>query len=243
MTLNDASATPQGKEAANEPSTNSAARPLGHLELTDLRQQWPGEVKDFTPWLGKEGLPLLGKTIGGELSLVPDSKRFGAFNADIVAQLDGDEDHRVVIENQLDETDHKHLGQLVTYASGLGARTAICIAKEFRPEHRQALDWLNSGMQGDVSFYGVEIQLVKIGESLPAPLFRIVSSPNTLARTIKEAQRGELTTRRLDYQQFWQELVDYMRSKKTILPLSAPRPQHYFSIPLGRSNIHLSLNI
>src|SRR5262249_14629771 len=160
-----------------------------------------------------EGLSLLGETIGAELVLVEREASVGPFSADILANFDGEEEHLVVVENQLERTNHDHLGKMIAYASGLGARTVVWVAKEFTDEHRQALDGLNSRMEGDVSFFGLQIQLLRIANSPPAPQFRIVSSPNTWARTVQQAQRGELTETKVAQQEFWRELADYMRAK------------------------------
>src|SRR5262249_40885251 len=101
----------------------------------------------------------------------------------------------------------------------------------------------NSGMEGDVSFFGLEIQLLRIGNSSPAPQFRIVCSPNTWARAVKEAQRGELTETKVEQQEFWKELADYFRARRTFFSLRTPRPQHWYEIALGRSNFKIALTI
>jgi hypothetical protein len=116
---------------------------LGKLERVDLRDIWTSEASDFTPWLARErNLEILGDTLGIELELEAQEKAVGPFRADILCK-DIATDSWVLIENQLERTDHTHLGQLLTYASGLEAVTIVWIAARFTEEHRSTLDWLN----------------------------------------------------------------------------------------------------
>ena len=135
-----------------------------------LIEGWKHESADFTPWLAdnEKNLQMLGDTLGMTLELEAREKSVGSFSADIVC-LDMDTNARVLIENQLHRTDHDHLGKLLTYVAGLEAVTAIWITKEFRDEHRAALEWMNKNTHENVRFFGLEIQLWKIGNSLPAP--------------------------------------------------------------------------
>ncbi len=118
---------------------------LGSLERIDVRKAWPNEAADFTPWLASEpGLKLLGEALGMDLEVEATEQNVGPFAADILAKrTDTPEEHWVVIENQLEKTDHRHLGQLLTYAAGLKAATVIWVAAQFTPEHRATIDWLD----------------------------------------------------------------------------------------------------
>jgi hypothetical protein len=218
-------------------------KPLSTLEQVDLREQWADEARGFTVWLSTDGLELLGETIGADLVLVEREASVGPFSADILAQMEGEDEHLVIIENQLDRTNHDHLGKVITYASGLGARTVVWVAKEFTDEHRQALDWLNARTDDGASFFGLEIVLWKIADSPSAPQFRIVSRPNAWTKVVRQTPRGEPTETKIQQRDFWQELADYMRSKGTFLSLRMPQPQHWYDIALGRSNVHISLTI
>jgi len=143
---------------------------LGKIEYIEPRELWPDEAKDFTPWLAtEEGLDLLGEAINAELEFVETEAKVGPFNADVLCRVVGEEDHLVVIENQFGKTDHDHLGKLITYASGLKAKTLVWIADSFTDEHRQAIDWLNESKGESAHFFGLEIYAIKIGDSLPAP--------------------------------------------------------------------------
>ena len=162
----------------------SQADALGTLEPVQLRDIWQSESSNFTPWLAKEeNIERLGKAIGIELEVQAVEEHVGSFRADILAR-DTLTDRVVLIENQLEGTDHSHLGQLVTYAAGLEATTIIWIAANFREEHRAALDWLNNATDSSVSFFGIQIELWKIGDSAAAPRFTLASKPNDWAKTV-----------------------------------------------------------
>ena len=152
--------------------------PLGRLTKVDLRSYWKKEDTEFTPWLAQEeNIQLLSETIGVELETVSQEENVGPFRADILCK-DTATNHFVLIENQLERTDHTHLGQLMTYAAGLDAVTIIWIAQTFTEEHRAALDWLNRITDDTFNFFGIEIELYKIGDSVSAPMFNLVSKPN-----------------------------------------------------------------
>lgn len=111
---------------------------LSRLEEVELREVWPDEAQDFTPWLAEEeNLGLLGETLGLELELVAREIQVGDYRADILCK--NEDGSRVLIENQLEKTDHRHLGQILTYSAGLDVLTVIWVAKQFEKDHRAAL--------------------------------------------------------------------------------------------------------
>lgn len=219
-----------------------ATKSLGRIEQVNLRQVWEDEARDFTPWLAsEEGLTLLGEKIERELELVKQEATVGPFNADILAREVGQEEHFVVIENQLGKTNHDHLGKLITYASGLKARTVVWVAESFTDEHRQAIDWLNESFGNAIAFYALQIELWRIGDSAPAPQLKVVSSPNPYGSAVRELISDELSETKQDYLRFWEELREHFQSKKTFLQLRKPRPSQRYSFALGRSHFHLRL--
>ena len=170
---------------------------LGRLEKIELRDIWRTEDQDFTPWLAQDNnISLLGDILGLDLEVEAQEKDVGPFRADILCK-DTLNDSWVLIENQLERTDHKHLGQLITYAAGLKAVTIVWIAESFTDEHRAALDWLNSITDGDFRFFALEVELWRIGDSPAAPKFNVVSKPNAWTKTVGEAtrriERGDLS--------------------------------------------------
>lgn len=174
----------------------SSLSQLSRLVRVDLREAWPHEAANFTPWLAEEeNLRLLGDTLGLELQLEAIEKPVESFSADILAK-DTISGNMVVIENQLEQTDHNHLGQILTYAAGLNARTVIWIAREFRDPHRAAIDYLNEISSPDHNFFGVQLELYRIENSPYAPRFNIVAKPNDLVQAPDRAVQIEPGTDR-----------------------------------------------
>lgn len=189
---------------------------LGRLQRVDLRTIWTSEPAGFTPWLAKPAnLEILGETLGLELEPESVEKEVGSFRADIVCKDIGT-DSSVLIENQLEQTDHDHLGKLLTYAAGLQAVTVVWLAERFRDEHRAALDWLNEITQQDSRFFGLEIELWRIGDSPAAPKFNIVSMPNDWSRSVAQAARttddAKLSELRLMQRKYWTGLNDRLKA-------------------------------
>ena len=156
------------------------------IQNVDLREVWSNEATDFTPWLA-ENITKLGDTLGLELELQSREAPVGSYSLDLLVH-DLGRDRPVIIENQLEATNHTHLGQLLTYASGYDAHVAVWIAKEFKDEHRQALDWLNQRSDENTEFFGVVIEIWKIDDSRPAPHFKLVATPNNW-------RKGKVTTK------------------------------------------------
>ena len=217
---------------------------LGTIKKIDLRDVWSSEASDFTPWLAKdENIALLGEAIGLELEVESQEKNVGPFRADILAR-DLTSNHYVLIENQLEQTNHNHLGQIMTYAAGLDAFSIIWIAKSFTEEHRAALDWLNRITEENINFFGIEIEVIQIGDSLPAPQFKVVAKPNDWSKSVRSsASTGELTDTKLKQQQYWTEFKEYVEKNGSPFKVQKPSPQHWTNIALGRSNFYLSLTV
>lgn len=181
---------------------------LGKINyVEDLRAIWKHEEKDFTPWLA-ENISLLGEALGLDLEVISVEHDVGAFSLDILAK-DTSHGGIVAIENQLETTDHNHLGQIITYASGVDAKTVIWITKEMREEHQKAIDWLNEITGDDLEFYGVEIQLIKVDDSNPAPFFNVKVFPNGWSKEQKKLidSPGQITQRQEEYRNFFIALI------------------------------------
>ena len=186
---------------------------LGHIEKVDVREAWPHEESDFTPWLA-EHISELGIALGLELELQSREAPVGKLELDLLAR-DSEENRPVIIENQLEKTDPDHLGRLLVYAGGYDASVIVWVATDFREEHRQALDWLNQRTNQDTSFFGVVIELLKIGDSRLAPNFRIVASPNEWRKkSASSLQAGDQSDKDRRYEEFFQRLVDHLRERK-----------------------------
>jgi hypothetical protein len=215
---------------------------LGRLQKVDLRTVWTSEFSGFTPWLAEEtNLKLLGETIGIELELESQEKDVGPFRADILCK-DTANDNWVLIENQLERTDHSHLGQLITYAAGLNAVTIVWIAERFTEEHRAAIDWLNERTDEKINLFGLEIELWKIGDSPVAPKFNIVSQPNDWSRTVQQAAAGsgEISAHKQLQLRFWTAFKAFMEERHSLVKCQKPFPQHWTNHAIGRSGAHLA---
>ena len=212
---------------------------LGRLKSVDLRDVWKNEASNFTPWLAsEENLKLLGDALFLELQLVSQEKAVGPFRADIVCK-DTSDDSWVLIENQLATTDHTHLGQIMTYAAGLDAVTIIWIAGRFTDEHRASLDWLNKISADNIRFFGLEIELWKIGDSTNAPKFNIIAKPNDWTKGAGRIIDTGLTEAKKLQLEFWHGFHEYiMENSKLIKPTKA-QPHHWMNISIGRSGFRL----
>lgn len=205
---------------------------LGALTEVDLREVWNYEARNFTPWL-RENIDRLNQVLGLDIEITESEGSVGPFAVDLVGR-DLGSGRIVIIENQLSPTDHTHLGQLLTYTAGRGAKIVIWISPQFREEHRQALDWLNENTGEDQAFFGIEIKLVRIDDSRPAPLFKLVSQPNewqkSVASTRATSARGEA------YKAFWTAFLEKLKERAPgMTNAKKGLPQNWFNISAGRS--------
>lgn len=205
---------------------------LGRLARVNLREIWSSESANFTPWLAREeNLKLLGAAIGIDLELQAQEREVGPFRADILCRETNNQ-QTVVIENQIEGTDHSHLGQLLTYAAGLDAVIVVWIAQEFTEQHRAALDWLNERSNGAASFFGIEIEVWRIGDSAPAPKFNVVSKPNDWSNRVKQAAGqgalNETQQLRIDY---WNALSSFLKSSGSPFRFKQALPRYWINVP------------
>lgn len=206
---------------------------VSRMKRVPLRQLWPNEAYDFTTWLSKN-LDLLGEEIGVELSLVEQETSVGPFSADLLAEVENGKS--VVIENQLEKTDHDHLGKLITYLSNLEAAAAIWVTKEVRPEHERAIHWLNEMLPLDTSFYLLKLEAYQIDVSNPAPLFTEVAGPSPEARQIGQ-QKKEKAERHMKRKRFWAELLELANQKTNLHENRSPSTQTHLNAGAGRKGV------
>lgn len=220
---------------------------LGRLERVDVRTAWATEAGDFTPWLAIENnIRLLGEAIGIELEVEAQEKNVGPFRADILCK-DTANGTWVLIENQLERTDHCHLGQLLTYAAGLQAVTIVWISSRFTDEHRAALDWLNKVTDDNILFFGLEVELWRIGNSPMAPKFNIVSAPNDWSRSVSGAQKaidqGAQSEGGQRYIDFWTRFGERIVEKQSPLRVPKPNADYWKNYSIGRSEFAVAAMI
>lgn len=214
---------------------------LSKLERVPLRAAWKHEASDFTPWLAEEeNLSSLADALGlPELAPVDTEKWVGEFKLDILCTC---EEERVVIENQLEKTNHSHLGQILTYAAGIDARKVIWVAESFRPEHIAALEFLNENTTEDLNFFAVEIELWRIGDSPLAPKFEVVVRPNDWAKAGREQAKAaaHATPTKQRQLRLWTELVEKLNKETPHIKPQKPRPQHWLNNTIGRAGFNLN---
>lgn len=217
---------------------------LSKLQEVDLRDYWTHEEYDFTPWLASEdNIALLSEVVGMDLEVISKEESVGSYSADILCK-DSLNGHYVVIENQLEITDHKHLGQIVTYGAGLNASSCIWIAKSFTEEHRAAIDWLNAISDDEHNFFGIEIKLYKIDDSPLAPIFNVIAKPNNWSKSIRSsANNTPLTDTKKLQQEYWTGFGNFVQSRKSSFKTQKPAPQHWTNISIGNSAISMSLSV
>lgn len=207
---------------------------LGKLEHVDPRKLWSSEPGEFTPWLAKN-MSLLGEALGLDLELREREMPVGDFACDIQA-YDTGRDRPVIIENQLELTDHRHLGQLLTYAAGLDAAVIVWISPEIREEHREALDWLNRHTDERIEFFGISLEAVSIDNSKPAVQFRLVAFPNAWSKRVTVSP-PEVSEKRLRYRDFFQGVIDELRDKHAFTNARVAQPQNWYAFGSGTSGI------
>jgi Domain of unknown function (DUF4268) len=218
---------------------------LSRISKINPRDIWSHEALHFTQWLAKEeNISVLCEELELNLENVKPEAAAGRYNVDLVAD-DIDSKRKVIIENQLASTDHKHLGQLLTYASAFDASIIIWVVTDYTEEHRQAIDWFNRNISENISFFLVQIEVYKIGDSEPAPKFNIICEPNNWGKTIKSSEAGNsLSDLKLLQKEFWEALKEYAHLHNSSANFGrTPKPQHWYNISIGTSRCHISLTL
>jgi hypothetical protein len=210
----------------------------------DLREIWKNEEYDFSSWLAQEqNLGLLSDEIGISIRLLEKEAGVGKYSVDLLAEEEGT-GRKIIIENQLEKTNHDHLGKIITYAAGHDASIVIWIFKDITEEHRSAIDWLNENTSEDRLFFAIRIEAWRIDNSDPAPKFEVVCKPNEWAKVVKHSTEGkglgETDLKKLD---FWTKLKSYAADKKVPLFRQTPAPQHWYNISIGSSEAHIGLTM
>ncbi len=209
---------------------------FAEIKPVDIREIWPNEATDFTPWL-VANISRLGEALGMDLEVQEREADVGEFSLDIKAK-DLGTGRTVVIENQLTATDHDHLGKLLTYAGGFDAGVLVWIAKELRDEHRRALEWLNERTGEDVDCFGVVIEVICIDDSRPAFNFRPVVFPNEWQKGRRA--RGSVSPRAEAYREYFQSLLDELRMRHRFTTAKIAQPQSWYSFSSGVRGVSLS---
>lgn len=205
---------------------------IGKLRRVSLREVWPHEAWDFTTWLERNP-DVLSDVLDYPLESVERERRAGSFSVDLVAE--DSSGATVVIENQLEKSDHDHLGKLITYLSALEAKTAIWIVSEPRPEHVGAITWLNETVEA--RFYLLQAEAVRIGDSPPAPLLTLITGPSPETREVG-ARKQERVERHDLREAFWAALIERAKERTKLHAAVSANTDTWLSAGSGRSGIH-----
>ena len=217
---------------------------IGKLSEVDVRELWKHEQRDFSKWLAKEeNLEYLNEILGLNLTDVDREVYVGPYRCDLVAK-DETSGITVIIENQLDATNHDHLGKIITYASGLDAKAVVWIVKEAKEEHRAAIEWLNNNTGSDVNFFLIEIHAYKIGDSEPAPKFEVIEKPNDFVKRGKKGKDdGNLNKSQAERLIFWEQFNEVVAAREKPFSIRKPTTDFWYDVALGSSKIHLTIEL
>ena len=217
---------------------------LGVIKEVPVRSIWEHEQYDFSNWLAKESnIALLNDLLGLTLTDIKREVYVGPYRCDIVAR-DETSGIQVVIENQLEQTNHDHLGKIITYASGLDAGVVVWIAKKAKSEHSSAIEWLNNKTDSSVAFFLLEIHAYKIGDSLPAPMFKIVEVPNDFRKTTQVMNRsGENNRTHSERIGFWNQFNEVIEERKSPFNTRVASTDHWYDVSIGTSAAHISITL
>ena len=217
---------------------------LGKLREVDVRELWKHEQYDFSNWLAEdENIEMLNEIIGLTLVNIQKEVYVGSYRCDLVAE-DETTGTTVIIENQLECSNHDHLGKIITYASGLNATVIVWIVKEAREEHRSAIEWLNNNTNKDIGFFLIELHAYKIGDSCPAPKFETIEIPNGFIKNSKTShEQGELNKSQAQRLIFWNEFNNVVAERGKPFNIRKATTDHWYDIAIGTSDAHIGITL
>ncbi|MGN0633741.1 MAG: DUF4268 domain-containing protein [Oscillospiraceae bacterium] len=217
---------------------------IGKLKEVDIRDLWHHEQYDFSAWLAKdENITLLNEKLGLTLVDINTEAYVGAYRCDIVA-VDETSGIKVIIENQLENSNHDHLGKIITYASGLDAKVIVWIVKEARDEHRSAIEWLNNYTSKEINFFLIELHAYKISDSDPAPMFQVIEQPNDFIKESKNNKAADtMSKRQSERVEFWSLFNEHIISRGKPFNVRKATTDHWYDVAIGTSAAHISITL
>lgn len=217
---------------------------IGKLEEVDIRELWKHEQYDFSEWLSKkENIENLNDILG--LTLVDISKEtyVGSYRCDLFAK-DETTGIKVIIENQLEMSNHDHLGKIITYASGLDAKVVVWIVKEAREEHRSAIEWLNNNTNSNINFFLIEIHAYKIGNSDNAPMFQVIEQPNDFIKNNKSINSNDTMNKSQSQRlEFWNQFNNVLVERGKPFNVRKATTDHWYNVAIGTSDAHIDITL
>lgn len=216
---------------------------IGKLREISLRDLWKHEQYHFSSWLSQEeNIEELNKVLGLSLTDIETEKTVGSFRCDLLCK-DEITGKIVLVENQLEPTNHDHLGKIITYGSALDAAVIVWIVEQARPEHRGAIEWLNSHLDGNVSFFLIEVHAYKIGDSDPAPMFTIIEQPNDFVAGVKAAEKNGMNESQSQRIEFWNQFNELLEKRGYPFNKRKATTDHWYDVSIGTSSCHLSIHL
>ena len=217
---------------------------LGKLEEVDIRKVWPHEQYDFSKWLAtEENIKELGDALNLSLTDVETEKFVGNYRCDILCK-DEITGNMVLIENQLEPTNHDHLGKIITYASGLDAAVVVWIVASARDEHASAIEWLNKHTDDEISFFLMEVHAYKIGDSDPAPQFKIIEQPNDFVKIVKAVSKNsDMNESQKNRLEFWTQFNEVVDSQGKPFNKRKATTDHWYNVAIGSSDASISIDL
>lgn len=217
---------------------------IGKLREVNLRELWKHEQYDFSEWLSnKENLEMLDDILGLTLTDISKEVYVGSYRCDLVA-TDESSGIKVIIENQLESSNHDHLGKIITYASGLDAQVIVWIVKQAKEEHKSAIEWLNNNTNSDINFFLIELHAYKINDSLPAPYFEVVEKPNDFIKNNKvNGNQSELNKSQSERLEFWNMFNEVLINKGKPFNVRKATTNHWYDVAIGTSSAHVGISL
>ena len=218
---------------------------IGKLSEVDVRELWKHEQYDFSKWLAKpENIEYMNEILGLTLIDINREVYVGPYRCDIVAK-DETSGITIIIENQLEATNHEHLGKIITYASGLDAKVMVWIVKEAKEEHRAAIEWLNNNTSSEVNLFLLEIHAYKIGDSDPAPKFEIIEKPNDFVKrgNNKATNNGEMNKSQSERLTFWEQFNQVLINRGKPFNVRKATTDHWYDVAVGSSDAHIAIDL
>ena len=214
---------------------------IGKIRKVPLRELWEREDKNFTVWLSKN-IEHLNEKLDFDISIDNTEERAGPFKVDLVG-TDDRNNRKIIIENQLEKTDHTHLGQILTYLVNLEAKIAIWITSKPVQEHVRAIDWLNENSPSDFAFYLIQVEAIRIEPNeISAPLFTIVTGPTEEAKEIGQ-EKKEYAQRHILRKEFWTKLLEKAKTKTRLYDNISPNIYSWIGTTAGKRGINYNFSI
>ena len=217
---------------------------IGKLKEVDIRNLWKHEQYDFSEWLSQEeNINILNEILG--LTLVDVSKEayVGSYRCDLFA-VDESTGTKVIIENQLEPSNHDHLGKIITYASGLDAEVIVWIVKTAKEEHRSAIEWLNNNTNSRINFFLIELKAYTIEDSIPAPFFNIIEKPNDFIKNTKINNSSDnLNKSQSERLEFWNRFNEILIDKGKPFNVRKATTDHWYDVAIGTSSAHVTITL